>query len=173
MTDTDTGRSTPSDVRPPSLNADEPTTLLAFLAYLRAAVIAKLDGVSDEDARRPGVASGTSLLWLVRHLAVVEDNWFTWAYRGVGEAPRETDGESLDGATVAAEVAAYREAIGRSDAVVAAAPDLDRPGERSLRPDAVEGPSLRWVLVHMIEETGRHAGHADIIREQLDGAIGR
>lgn len=162
-----------SDVRPPSLNADEPTTLLAFLDYLRAAVVAKLDGVSDEDARRPGVASGTSLLWLVRHLTVVEDNWFTWAYRGEGEEPRESDEVPLDGATVAGEVAAYREAVERSNAVAAAAPDLDRPGVRSLRPDATEGPSLRWVLVHMIEETGRHAGHADIIREQLDGAVGR
>ncbi|MFE4971558.1 DinB family protein [Kitasatospora sp. NPDC056651] len=177
MTDTNTGPTAPaepSDLRPPSLNADEPTTLLSFLGYLRAAVVAKLDGVGDEDARRPGVASGTSLLWLVRHLAVVEDNWFTWAYRGEGEGePSEADELPLDGATVAAEVAAYRAAIGRSDAVAAAAPDLDRPGARSLRPDDTEGPSLRWVLVHMIEETGRHAGHADIIREQLDGAVGR
>ncbi|MFG2908336.1 DinB family protein [Kitasatospora sp. NPDC048286] len=172
MTET-TVPSEPSDVRPPSLNADEPTTLLAFLDYLRAAVIAKLDGVADEDARRPGVASGTSLLWLVRHLAVVEDNWFTWAYRGVGDEPRKTGEAPLDGATVAAELAGYRAAIERSNAVAAAAPDLDRPGARSLRPEAAEGPSLRWVLVHMIEETGRHAGHADIIREQLDGAVGR
>ncbi|MFE7529207.1 DinB family protein [Kitasatospora sp. NPDC057542] len=173
MTEKNTEPTKVSDVRPPSMNADEPSTLLAFLDYLRAAVIAKLDGISDEDARRPGVASGTSLLWLVRHLAVVEDNWFTWAYRGVGEEPSESDEVPLDGATVAAEVAAYREAIERSDAVAAGAPDLDRPGVRSLRPDDAEGPSLRWVLVHMIEETGRHAGHADIIREQLDGAIGR
>ncbi|WP_316527214.1 DinB family protein [Kitasatospora brasiliensis] len=162
-----------SDVRPPSLNADEPTTLLSFLDYLRAAVIAKLDGIGDEDARRPGVASGTSLLWLVRHLAVTEDNWFGWAYQGLGEEPLESDEEPLDGATVAAELAAYREVVRRSNAVAAAAPDLDRPGVRSLRPDDTEGPSLRWVLVHMIEETARHAGHADIIREQLDGAVGR
>ncbi|MEV7188131.1 DinB family protein [Kitasatospora sp. NPDC093102] len=173
MTERNTEPAKLSDVRPPSTNADEPTTLLAFLDYLRAAVIAKLDGISDEDARRPGVASGTSLLWLVRHLAVVEDNWFTWAYRGAGEEPGESDEVPLDGATVAGELAAYREAVERSDAVAAAAPDLDRPGVRSLRPDDAEGPSLRWVLVHMIEETGRHAGHADIIREQLDGAIGR
>ncbi|MFJ9459228.1 DinB family protein [Kitasatospora sp. NPDC101447] len=162
-----------SDTRPPSANADEPTTLLAFLDYLRAAVLAKVDGLSDEDARRPGVPSGTSLLWLVRHLTVVEHNWFAWAYQGVGEKPRDSEENLLDDATVAAAVAAYRDAIARSNAVAAAAPDLDRPGVRSLRPDAAEGPSLRWVLVHMIEETGRHAGHADIIREQLDGAVGR
>ncbi|MFE7595282.1 DinB family protein [Kitasatospora sp. NPDC057512] len=173
MTENPNDQSKLTDLRPPSLNADEPATLLAFLDYLRAAVIAKLDGVADEDARRPGVASGTSLLWLVRHLAVVEDNWFTWAYQGVGGEPDESDEVPLDGATVAGEVAAYREAVERSNAVAAAAPDLDRPGVRSLRPDDTEGPSLRWVLVHMIEETGRHAGHADIIREQLDGAVGR
>ncbi|MGW3039509.1 DinB family protein [Kitasatospora sp. NPDC001159] len=162
-----------TDLRPPSMNADERTTLLAFLDYLREAVIGKVDGVCDEDARRPGVASGTSLLWLVRHLTVVELNWFEWAYAGLGEEPLETDTVALDGAVLADAVAAYRDAVARSNAVAAAAPDLDRPGVRSLRPDAAEGPSLRWVLVHMIEETGRHAGHADIIREQLDGAIGR
>ncbi|WP_308271159.1 DinB family protein [Kitasatospora sp. SUK 42] len=163
----------PADVRPPSLNADERTTLLSFLDYLRQAVIGKVAGVSDEDARRPGVASGTSLLWLVRHLTVVELNWFEWAYRGLGAEPLETDEVPLDGATLAGEIAAYRAAIARSNAVAADAPDLDRPGARSLRPDDTEGPSLRWVLVHMIEETGRHAGHADILREQLDGAVGR
>ncbi|MFJ7247024.1 DinB family protein [Kitasatospora sp. NPDC098652] len=160
------------DVRPPSLNADERTTLLAFLDYLREAVIGKVAGLSDEDARRPGVASGTSLLWLVRHLTVVEHNWFEYAYGGLGEPAQSADVPSAEVSTASA-VAAYRDAIARANAVVAAAPDLDRPGARSLRPDAVEGPSLRWVLVHMIEETGRHAGHADIIREQLDGAVGR
>ncbi|MBD0691727.1 mini-circle protein [Streptomyces sp. CBMA123] len=146
---------------------------MAFLDYLREAVIAKLDGLGDEDARRPGVASGTSLLWLVRHLTVVELNWFEYAYGGRGEAPLNSEDVPSAGLTVEAAVAAYRDAIARANAVAAAAPDLDRPGARSLRPDAVEGPSLRWVLVHMIEETGRHAGHADIIREQLDGAVGR
>ncbi|MFJ9697530.1 DinB family protein [Kitasatospora sp. NPDC101183] len=165
-----------SDVRPPSIAADEPTTLLAFLRYLREAVIAKLDGVPEEEARRPGVGSGTSLLWLVRHLAVVELNWFEWAYAGLGERPEEADQLPLGDWTVASAVAAYREAAARADAVVAqavASAGLDRPGARSLRPDDAEGPSMRWVLVHLIEETGRHAGHADILREQLDGAVGR
>ncbi|MGW2377379.1 DinB family protein [Kitasatospora sp. NPDC001683] len=162
-----------SDNRPPTLHADERTTLLAFLDYLREAVIAKVDGLGDEDARRPGVASGTSLLWLVRHLTVVELNWFEWAYGGLGEKPFDSEEVAAADLTVAAAVAAYRDAVARANAVAAAAADLDRPGVRSLRPDVAEGPSLRWVLVHMIEETGRHAGHADIIREQLDGAIGR
>ncbi len=109
-----------SDTRPPSLNADEPTTLLAFLDYLRDGVIAKVDGLSDEDARRPGVASGTSLLWLVRHLTAVEHNWFAWAYQGEPEGPYDVDRAPLDGVTVAGQVAAYREAIARSN----------RPGPR-------------------------------------------
>ncbi|MEV7779932.1 DinB family protein [Kitasatospora sp. NPDC088351] len=170
------GKTTPSvgrDVRPPGLNADEPTTLLTFLEYLREAVIGKTVGLSDEDARRPGVASGTSLLWLVRHLTAVELNWFVWAYRGADVEPWDDDAPSPGDETVAGSVAAYRAAIARANEVIAAAAtDLDHPGVRSLRPDA-EAPSMRWLLVHMIEETGRHAGHADILREQLDGSVGR
>ncbi|MGW6915905.1 DinB family protein [Kitasatospora sp. NPDC054939] len=161
-----------TDVRPPGLNADEPTTLLTFLDYLREAVVSKTVGLSDEEARRPGVASGTSLLWLVRHLTAVELNWFLWAYRGDDVEPWDDDALPTGDETVDAAVAAYREAIARANEVIAAAPDLDRPGVRSLRPDG-EAPSMRWLLVHMIEETGRHAGHADILREQLDGAVGR
>lgn len=162
-----------ADVRPPGIAADEPTTLLTFLDYLREAVIGKTDGLADEEARRPGVASGTSLLWLVRHLTAVELNWFVWAYRGEGGEPWDDDAPSPGDETVAGSVAAYRVAIARANEVIAAASGhLDRPGVRSLRPNA-EAPSMRWLLVHMIEETGRHAGHADIIREQLDGATGR
>lgn len=171
----DTAPRAGSDVRPPSLDADEATTLLTFLGYLREAVVGKLEGLSEEDARRPGVASGTSLLWLVRHLTAVELNWFEWAYAGQGERPEEDDELPPDGWTVATAVAAYRDAVARADAVAAGAlaRGLDRPGVRSLRPDDAAGPSMRWVLVHMIEETARHAGHADILREQLDGAVGR
>ncbi|MGW4892324.1 DinB family protein [Kitasatospora sp. NPDC004240] len=161
-----------SDVRPPGLNADEATTLRTFLGYLREAVISKTAGLTDEEARRPGVASGTSLLWLVRHLTAVELNWFLWAYRGDDVEPWDDDVPSPGDETAEGAVAAYRAAIARADEVIAVNPDLDRPGVRSLRPGA-EAPSMRWVLVHMIEETGRHAGHADILREQLDGRVGR
>ncbi|MFB7476562.1 DinB family protein [Kitasatospora sp. NPDC056184] len=168
--DTARGR---TDLRPPGINADEHSTLLSFLDYLRTCVIAKTEGLSDEDARRPGVASGTSLLWLVRHLTAVELNWFLWAYRGDDVELWDDDAPSPGDETVAESVAAYRAAIARANAVIASAADrLDRPGARSLRPNA-EAPSMRWLLVHMIEETGRHAGHADILRERLDGAVGR
>ncbi|GAA2149108.1 DinB family protein [Actinomadura napierensis] len=159
------------DLRPPSLNADERTTLLTFLHYLRDAVVAKASGVPEEAARTPGVPSGTSLLGLVKHLTRTELNWFVWAYEGA-DTPLLDDGEPpLPGETAADIVAGYRAAAERSDAIAAACPDLDRPGARSLR--ETPPPSMRWLLVHMIEETARHAGHADILREHLDGSTGR
>ncbi|WP_380279841.1 DinB family protein [Kitasatospora purpeofusca] len=171
--DTATATGGRADLRPPGINADEHSTLLAFLDYLRTCVIAKTEGLLDEDARRPGVASGTSLLWLVRHLTAVELNWFLWAYRGEDVEPWDDDAPSPGDETVAESVAAYRAAIARANEVITSAADrLDRPGVRSLRPNA-EAPSMRWLLVHMIEETARHAGHADILRERLDGSVGR
>jgi uncharacterized damage-inducible protein DinB len=157
------------DVRPPSLNADERTTLTVFLDYLREAVAAKVAGVADDQARTPGVASGTSLLWLVKHLTATELNWFVWAY--AGEDVPKWDDEAPPTEAAAELLAAYRAAVDRCNVVIAACTDLDRPGARSLR--ETPPPSMRWLLVHMIEETARHAGHADILREQIDGAVGR
>lgn len=160
------------DLRAPGTDADEKTTLLAFLRYLREAVIAKLDALPDHDVRTPGVPSGTSLLGLVKHLTGVELNWFAWSYAGQGgDQPWNDDLTPAGDDTAATLVNAYREAATRSDRIVELASDLDRPGVRSLR--ETPPPSLRWVLVHLIEETGRHAGHADILRERLDGATGR
>ncbi|RKS69117.1 uncharacterized protein DUF664 [Actinomadura pelletieri DSM 43383] len=159
------------DVRPPSLNSDERTTLLTFLDYLRESVVAKATGVSDEAARAPGVPSGTSLLGLVKHLTRVELNWFVWAYEGADVPMWDHEEPPRDDETAEDLVAAYREAVARSNAITAACPDLDREGVRSLR--ETSPPSMRWVLVHMIEETARHAGHADILRERIDGSVGR
>ncbi|MBY8877865.1 DinB family protein [Actinacidiphila acidipaludis] len=159
------------DLRPPESRADEKATLLTFLDYLRESVIRKTEGVPDEVAGTPAVPSGTSLFWLLRHLTAVELNWFLWAYDGQ-DVPLWDDDPAPDaGGTRDELVAAYREAVRRADAVVAACDDLDRPGARSLRETAP--PTMRWVLVHMIEETGRHAGHADILRELYDGSVGR
>jgi uncharacterized damage-inducible protein DinB len=165
MTSTDRG-----DVRPPSGNADEKTTLVTFLGYLREAVAAKVRGVSDEAVRSPGVPSGTSLLRLVKHLIAVEHNWFVWAYRGEGTL-MDDEAFPADIDTAESLLAEYRETVRRSDEIITICDDLDRPGTRSLRETAP--PSMRWLLVHMIEETARHAGHADILREQADGSTGR
>ncbi|MER7518479.1 DinB family protein [Streptomyces sp. NPDC126499] len=160
------------DVGPPDGGPDERATLLAFLGYLRQAVAAKAQGLDPEAARRPGVPSGTSLLGLVKHLTAAETYWFVRSFEGEeGPAPdlgmevtEEDDPERL--------LAAYREACRRSDAVVAACGDLDTLAVRPAGHKKVRR-SLRWILVHMIEETARHAGHADILREQADGAVGR
>jgi hypothetical protein len=157
------------DIRPPSLQADEKTSLTVFLDYLREAVAAKAIGLTDEQAGRPGVPSGTSLLWLVKHLTAVELNWFVWAYAGADVPLLDDDAPPTEPA--AQLVAEYRAAVDRCNEVIAGCADLDQPGARSLRETAP--PSMRWLLLHMVEETARHAGHADILREQIDGSVGR
>ncbi|MER6309217.1 DinB family protein [Streptomyces sp. NPDC001657] len=160
------------DTGPPGTDADEKATLLAFLDYVREAVAAKAQGLTEQAARTPGVASGTSLLGLVKHLTAAEHYWFVWAFEGTGDAPPDL------GMTVRAEeraqdiLAGYRAAVRRSNEIAGRCDDLGRAG---VRPAGKAGVvrSLRWVLVHMIEETARHAGHADILREQADGAVGR
>lgn len=159
------------DLRPPGLNADEKTTLLTFLDYLRESVLAKAAGVPEPAVRTPGVPSGTSLLQLLKHLTAVELNWFVWAYTGADHDPWD-DESTVSADDTASDLAdAYRAAIAQANEVVLACTDLNRPGVRSLR--ETPPPSMRWVLVHMIEETARHAGHADILREQIDGSTGR
>lgn len=155
------------DVGPPSVDGDERTTLLAFLDHLRAAVAAKASGVPEPQVRTAGVASGTSLLGLVKHLGHVERLYFLGEpIRDLRRTLRPTTDETLDGL-----LADYREAVARANEVIEACTDLSRPAPRPAGRDT--GPTMRWVMVHMIEETGRHAGHADILREQIDGATGR
>jgi hypothetical protein len=156
-------RRSAKDSGPPRTGADEKATLVGFLNYLRDAVAAKATGVPEPQVRTGGVPSGTNLLGLVKHLTCVERYYF------LGERPgdwrrsmRPSPGETIDGV-----LAGYREAVARANEVIDACPDLTLPARRG------PAPSMRWVLVHMIEETGRHAGHADILREQIDGATGR
>jgi hypothetical protein len=157
------------DRRTPFVNGNERETLVAFLDYLREAIVVKTDGLSEADAGRSLVPSGTSLLGLVKHLTMVEVSWFQWSFaaddvRVPGERIKEGD-------TVASVVASYRAATARNNEIVASAVDLTAMCAR--RPPTTDLMSLRWILVHMIEETARHAGHADILREQLDGEVGR
>ncbi|MEE1940037.1 DinB family protein [Streptomyces sp. TRM 70361] len=155
------------DTGPPRTGADEKATLLGFLDHLRNAVADKAAGVPEPQVRTGGVPSGTSLLGLVKHLAAVERFYFLgeeagdWG-RTMRPSPQETADEVL---------ADYREAVRRANRVIEACTDLTRPAPRP--PRRGPAPSMRWVLVHMIEETGRHAGHADILRERIDGSTGR
>jgi uncharacterized damage-inducible protein DinB len=160
------------DAPPPRESTDERTMLNAFLDYLRERMIAKLDGLDEEQARRSLVPSGTSLLGLVKHLAVVELGWFVWSFAGedfdVGPSGDNLGPED----TISSVVDMYRSAYARSQHIAAGVPDLDQRAARSRR-SGHETQSMRWILVHMIEETARHAGHADILREQIDGTTGR
>jgi Protein of unknown function (DUF664) len=127
----------------------------------------KLEGVSEVDARRPLVASGTSLLSLVTHLTSAEVSWFQVRFAGSGST--DPDGPVDDQRVVVEHLSRYRRAIVRDNEIVGSTASLD---QRCAGADYVD-VDLRWVLVHMVEETARHAGHADIIREQIDGVTGR
>ncbi|WP_433177942.1 DinB family protein [Actinoallomurus sp. CA-150999] len=156
------------DTGPPKTGPEEKDVLLGFLDYLRASVIAKAHGVPEPQVRTPGVASGTNLLGLVKHLTHVERHWLLAQPVTDWEATfRPEPDESADGILLA-----YRETSARANEVIAACPDLATAGPR---PGGRPGPapSLRWTLTHLIEEAGRHAGHADILRELIDGATGR
>jgi hypothetical protein len=141
--------------------------LLAQLDRLRAGVLTKLAGLSEEDARRSTVGSGTNLAGLVQHLTFVESKWFEGVVAGgsaKGERSMQVDG-SVSLRTLRAN---YRAACETSDKIVRAVGNADAPV-------SVEGTdrNVRWAMLAVIEETARHAGHADIIREQLDGKTGR
>ncbi|MFJ7068202.1 DinB family protein [Streptomyces sp. NPDC101115] len=172
MTETQVPIPARGDVGPPHGGADERSTLVAFLGYLREAVAAKAEGIDFDRARTPGVASGTNLLGLVKHLTAAEAFWFVYAFEGADEPIPDFGMEVTEADTPEGLLAAYREAGRRSDAIVAACPDLETLAARTTHPSRIHR-SLRWILVHMIEETARHAGHADILREQADGAVGR
>lgn len=140
-----------------------------FLDYLRESVVLKVVGISEADARRPMVASGTSLLGIMKHLVRVEIAWFQFAVAG-REVRVPTDALA-DTDRLQPMIESYRREVRESNEIVAACHDLSQISRRSIRtPDPMP---LRWVMVHMIEETGRHAGHADILREQIDGRTGR
>ena len=157
------------DRPPPRVVADEKETLREFLDYLRESVIGKASGLEGEQLARRMVPSGTSLLWLVRHLTRVEMIHLQVSFEGrdVALPPAEVEAEDAS-----ASIAAYRAAIEESNEIIAGSEDLSQLAVRPRGPDGQAMP-LRWTLVHLIVETARHAGHADILREQLDGTVGR
>jgi hypothetical protein len=156
------------DHKPPRPIADERTTLLALLSYQRESLIAKLDGLDAGTATAVSVPSGTTLLWLVEHMAQAETRWMVHRYLGM--PPQDDDPCAAPTGTVDDAIAEYRRAARRTDAIVTDADDM----ERLCATTGTESPvSLRWVLAHLREETARHAGHADILRELTDGETGR
>jgi Protein of unknown function (DUF664) len=156
------------DQKPPRLEGSERETLRALLQYQRDSLVRKVVGVDEEAARRSPVGSGTTLLWLVKHMSVAETRWIVRRFAGQPvDLPSDAVGPDD---TLATAIDGYRHTWERVDAVVAAAPSL----EETCRELGGEAPvNLRWVLMHLLEETARHAGHADILRELADGQVGR
>ncbi|TWD81225.1 putative damage-inducible protein DinB [Kribbella amoyensis] len=150
--------------------ADERETLTQQLDFHRATLLHKLDGLDDEQLRRPMTASGLSLLGLVKHLAGTEQGWFLKIFGGSDEPDLfdpDTEFQVRPEETADELVEAYLRTCDRAREVVAAGA-LD---------DVVTTPwgapvNLRAILAHLIQETARHNGHADIIREALDGTTG-
>ena len=159
--------------------ADERPMLEGWLDYHRQTLLMKCAGLTAEQLKTPSVEpSGLTLLGLVRHMAEVERWWFR--VRAAGEdvgglygTDEDPDGDfngaadadaEADFATFAAEVEAARAA--------AAGLSLDRTFERRRRDGSSDEFNVRWVYIHMIEEYARHNGHADLIRERIDGVTG-
>jgi uncharacterized damage-inducible protein DinB len=152
----------------PKGNADERELLLSWLNYLRGAVIRKAGGLTEEDARWTPDGKLIPLLGIVNHLTNVE---WRWIDGGMLDAPvSRSEQEFTPGPELTVTVAldAYRQRASATDAMVRSARSLAEPCRR----EADRGRDLRWVLLHLINETARHTGHADAVRELLDGTTG-
>ncbi|GAA0961000.1 DinB family protein [Actinocorallia libanotica] len=155
--------------------ADERSTLVGFLEFQRDTLALKCAGLTDEQLRRKEIPpSDLSLLGLVRHLAEVERGWFRNVIAGDGVRLRwgtgspRASGFDVEGADVDEAFAVWREECASSRAIAAAAESLDVTGVHHTG----RVFSLRYVLTHMIEEYARHNGHADLLRERIDGSTG-
>jgi uncharacterized damage-inducible protein DinB len=156
---------------------DERGALLSFLAEQRGGIRRALLGLTEEQASSRPSASELSLAGLLKHVAEVEQGWVA---RAKGEPPAVRRDESnwpdcfrlADGETVEGQLAYWEKVAADTEAFVRAVPSLDDtfplPNDPWFPPD--EAVSMRWLVLHLIRETARHAGHADIIRESLDGA---
>jgi hypothetical protein len=154
----------------------EKKTLSGFLDFSRAVVVGKIGGLSLEDASRNMTPTGLSVLGVVKHLGWVEYYWFRHCFAGedVPSPPREGDDNAVQfriepDESVSSVLDFYRSEVEHARVVTEAA-SLDAASARENR--FYGTVSLRWILVHMIEESARHAGHLDIMRELIDGRTG-
>ena len=168
--------SEPRDPAEASTTTGERAMLEAYLDLYRDVIKRKVSGVSEADARRRLVPSMTTLGGIVKHLYWVEMNWFQRVLVGPeadlppvpwSDQDPDADFRLEPGETVEQLVAAYDEMCAQSRAAAAA-----RALDDIVRHHRMGQVSLRWIYLHMIEETARHAGHADILREQIDGTTG-
>ncbi len=151
---------------------DERTTLLGFLARQRDLVAWKMQGASDEVLRSVSTSSGLTLHGVVRHVENVERWWFRDVFAGLDDleyawTDADPDGEWRVPADISMEslLADYAAESEKCDEIINAAASLDMISTQ-------RDVSLRWILVHLIEETARHLGHIDILRELADSVVG-
>jgi uncharacterized damage-inducible protein DinB len=164
----------------PDPAASERDALAQYLDYQRETILLKAEGLDRRQLATAIPTSGLTLAGILYHLALVEESWMEEEFSGL--PPREPwdkvdwdadrDWEfrtavTLDGDEVRQR---YRDACERSRAVAATAASLDQRSVKPLRGGTLF--TLRWVLLHLIEETARHAGHADLLRESIDGSTG-
>lgn len=161
------------DRDPPESGIDERSTLTEFLDYLRQSFAAKLAGFDDDAAHESHLPSGTSLYWLGVHMAAVEINQFQRVLAGRDDEALVPPPPPNPHEDRMSEVRRrYEAACAESRLILTEFDDLATLG-RGVGRRSSERRTVRWVLVHMIEETARHAGHLDILREELDGVVGR
>ncbi|HWD46562.1 MAG TPA: DinB family protein [Actinomycetota bacterium] len=167
----------------PPLAGDETETLLGFLEFQRTTLAWKCSGLDAAGLRATTAASSMTLGGMLKHLAYVEDQWFPRWLRGRDPAPpwdtvdwkadRDWDWHSAADDSPEELFTLWRDTVARSRSSVAEAlaeGGLDQLARRTW-PDG-RAPSLRWILVHMVEEYARHNGHADLLRESVDGQTG-
>lgn len=161
----------------PTTTGDERTTLLAMLDYFRSVVLRKAAGLTPKQLSTTLAPSTLTLGGLLKHMAYVEDHWFntTW----LGSPPCEPwasvdwtatpdwEFDTAPGDTPEQLHALFESAVARSRAAIEGVADLDQLALGRNRRGAI---NLRWILVHMVEEYARHCGHADLIRESIDGS---
>ncbi len=165
----------------PDLQADERTSLAEFLDYHRATFMSRIDGLTHEQLNQRLPPSTLTLASLTKHLALVEDSWFHEDFLGVPlpepwlSAPFDDDPDwdlhSAADDSPADLADLYTAACGRSREIAGAAESLDTLSNRISEREG-KAFSLRWIMLHMIEETARHNGHADFLRESIDGLVG-
>jgi hypothetical protein len=155
----------------PRVDTGELDTAVAFLDFVRSCVLKKAAGLTDEQLRRILVPSGTSILGLIQHLTVGERFWFGYHFTGI-DSDSDFDFDMVVPADRGAAelIQDYRAAIDQSNALIRR---LGDPEARTVMPVDGEYLSLRWVIAHATGEVTRHAGHADILRELIDGTTGR
>jgi uncharacterized damage-inducible protein DinB len=165
--------SAPIAGQPVSTGSERPV-LEAFLDFHRQVLVSKVDGISDNQARHRRVPSKTTLAGLIKHMIGVERGWFAEV---LGGRDPEAIGPNVGGGEESWDLAENETISSLTSEYEQTCEQSRQTAARFALDDAVPEPnmgqvSLRWIYVHMIEETARHVGHADILREQTDGAAG-